>query len=96
VDDIAKLFWSGRSQAVRLPKAFRFDAEAVQIRREGRRVILEPIGNRVDDIAAAEADALAAAREAVRQGYASGDAEDWDLERARSEGLTRLEAERQR
>lgn len=43
--DIAKVFWSGRSQAVRLPKDFRFDANAVQIRREGNAVILEPIEN---------------------------------------------------
>ena len=39
----AKLFWSGRSQAVRLPKEFRFEGDAVKIRREGRRVIIEPI-----------------------------------------------------
>ncbi|KQP54998.1 type II toxin-antitoxin system VapB family antitoxin [Methylobacterium sp. Leaf108] len=41
--DIAKVFWSGRSQAVRLPKEFRFDAAAVRIRREGDAVILEPL-----------------------------------------------------
>ena len=39
----AKVFWSGRSQAVRLPKEFRVDAEEVRIRREGHRIILEPI-----------------------------------------------------
>ena len=39
----AKVFWTGRSQAVRLPKEFRFDDEEVEIRREGERVILEPI-----------------------------------------------------
>lgn len=37
----AKLFWSGRSQAVRLPKEFRFEGQEVNIRREGGRVILE-------------------------------------------------------
>ena len=42
----AKLFWSGRSQAVRLPKEFRFDGDQVQIRKQGKRVILEPV---VDD-----------------------------------------------
>ena len=41
--DIAKIFWSGRSQAVRLPKEFRFDAAAVRIRRDGDAVILEPV-----------------------------------------------------
>ena len=39
----AKLFTHGGSQAVRLPKAFRFDGNEVQVRREGRRVILEPL-----------------------------------------------------
>lgn len=33
----AKVFWSGRSQAVRLPRAFRVDAGEVRIRRRGRR-----------------------------------------------------------
>jgi antitoxin VapB len=41
--DTAKIFWSGRSQAVRLPKEFRFDAEEVRIRRHGNTVILEPV-----------------------------------------------------
>jgi len=39
----AKVFWSGRSQAVRLPKEFRFDQGEVRIRRHGQAVILEPI-----------------------------------------------------
>lgn len=39
----AKLFWTGRSQAVRLPKDFRFDGDEVRIRRSGSAVILEPI-----------------------------------------------------
>ncbi len=39
----AKLFWSGRSQAVRLPKEYRFDGAEVRIRRRGAAVILEPI-----------------------------------------------------
>ena len=38
----AKLFWTGRSQAVRLPKEFRFEGETVLIRRDGNKVILEP------------------------------------------------------
>jgi antitoxin VapB len=39
----AKIFWSGRSQAVRLPKDFRFQGEEVRIRRHGSAVILEPV-----------------------------------------------------
>ncbi len=38
----AKVFWSGRSQAVRLPKEFRFDGDTVLVRRQGDAVILEP------------------------------------------------------
>ena len=40
---LAKIFWSGRSQAVRLPKDFRFTGEQVRIRRHGNAVILEPV-----------------------------------------------------
>lgn len=39
----AKLFTHGGSQAVRLPKAFRFEGKEVSIRKEGDRVILEPV-----------------------------------------------------
>jgi len=40
----AKLFMNGRSQAVRLPREFRFDGEEVRIRHMGRGVLLEPMG----------------------------------------------------
>ncbi len=43
MDGIAKLFWTGRSQAVRLPKDFRFEGGEVRIRRRGAAVILEPV-----------------------------------------------------
>ncbi len=42
MSEIAKLFTTGRSQAVRLPKAFRFEGREVFIRREGDQVILSP------------------------------------------------------
>lgn len=38
----ASVFWTGRSQAVRLPKEFRFEGDTVLVRREGSTVILEP------------------------------------------------------
>ena len=39
----AKLFTNGRSQAVRLPKAFRFEGVSeVLIERDGDRIILRP------------------------------------------------------
>lgn len=40
---IAKIFTTGRSQAVRLPKAFRFDADEVSIEKVGNAVILRPL-----------------------------------------------------
>lgn len=40
---LAKLFRHGGSQAVRLPKAFRFEGEEVTVRKEGNAVILEPV-----------------------------------------------------
>ncbi|MER8368741.1 type II toxin-antitoxin system VapB family antitoxin [Mesorhizobium sp. M0306] len=38
-----RVFWSGRSQAVRLPKEYRFDTKEVLISRHGQRVIIEPL-----------------------------------------------------
>jgi len=40
----AKVFWSGRSQAVRLPAACRFDTEEVYITKRGDQLILRPRG----------------------------------------------------
>jgi antitoxin VapB len=42
----AKLFTNGHSQAVRLPKEFRFDGNEVGIHRVGDAVVLTPLGNR--------------------------------------------------
>ena len=42
----AKVFANGRSQAVRLPKIFRFSGKEVSVRREGEAVVLEPIKGR--------------------------------------------------
>jgi len=48
--DTAKLFDNGRSQAVRLPKAYRLPGKKVKISRSGKRVILEPLESNWDDI----------------------------------------------
>ena len=49
----AKLFQNGGSQAVRLPKECRFvDQDEVLVRREGRRVILEPADEWTDSFRA--------------------------------------------
>ena len=40
----AKLFFSGRSQAVRIPKAFRFEGvDEVIIRKEGDALVIVPV-----------------------------------------------------
>jgi antitoxin VapB len=43
METTAKLFKNGRSQAVRLPKEFRFKGAEVKIRKEGNKVVLEPL-----------------------------------------------------
>ena len=50
-NDTAKVFMSGKSQAVRLPKKFRFTAECneVTIRQVGRHLILSPRFSDWDD-----------------------------------------------
>jgi antitoxin VapB len=52
----AKLFTHGGSQAVRLPKAFRFEGDEVEVRKDGDRVILEPVRKTVP---ATEAERIA-------------------------------------
>jgi antitoxin VapB len=61
----AKLFMHGRSQAVRLPKEFRFDGHEVKVSRIGDKVVLEPMERKPFDKAAwqgwrARLDALGA------------------------------------
>ncbi len=46
MSQFAKLFQNGSSQAVRLPREFRFKGDKVRIRRVGKSVLLEPL---VDD-----------------------------------------------
>lgn len=79
---LAKIFWSGRSQAVRLPKEFRFEGSEVRIRRDGDKVILEPVddgGAWIDRIAGSwDDDAAAAALD--RPGPDSYEKRDFDLD----------------
>jgi antitoxin VapB len=37
-----KVFWSGNSQAVRIPKEFVIEADEVEIRKRGRTLIISP------------------------------------------------------
>jgi antitoxin VapB len=38
----AKIFMNGRSQAVRLPKEFRFDCDEVFVRKQGEEIVISP------------------------------------------------------
>lgn len=63
----ARIFQSGNSQAVRLPKEFRFDAEQVEIFRRGNEVVLRetPISAAAafDLLASLPADFMAGGRD---------------------------------
>jgi len=52
----AKLFQSGNSQAVRLPKEFRLPGEKVKIFRRGNQIILEPLEETWDNFIASLAE----------------------------------------
>ena len=43
----AKLFRNGRSQAVRLPKEFRFEGDSVRIRRVNEGILMQPMEKKV-------------------------------------------------
>jgi len=42
---VAKLFQNGQSQAVRLPKEFRFEGDEVYIKKSGKVILLLPMKN---------------------------------------------------
>lgn len=69
VMETTKVFWSGSSQAVRLPQAFRVDVRQVRIQKRGQQIILEPIEESwgwLDRLAGSlDADAAVAAEEQV-------------------------------
>jgi antitoxin VapB len=45
----AKIFETGRSQAVRIPKPYRFDCDEVLVERDGNRLILTPKPRRISE-----------------------------------------------
>lgn len=46
----AKLFKNGDSQAIRLPKEYRFKGKEVYLRKDGNCVIISPIDDAVDQL----------------------------------------------
>lgn len=94
MSDLAKIFWSGRSQAVRLPKEFRFEGSEVRIRREGSRVILTPadVDYTVEDIALDVTRGTEELRALIAEGEdESGDAE-LDMQEIIREARARYDA----
>lgn len=71
----ASVFMSGRSQAVRIPKAFWFDTERVEIRKRGHEVILRPIAK--EDQWAAQREVVAEVREDVEPLFEMLEPNDW-------------------
>lgn len=73
--DTAKVFWTGDEQAVRLPRAYRFEGEEVRISYEAGRVILEDMPA---TLAHDAAQAIERLRAAIDEGEKSGEPEPWD------------------
>ncbi len=63
----ARIFKSGNSQAVRLPKEFRFDVESVEIFRRGEEVVLRKLrrtlGRAFDSLASMPDDFMSQGRQ---------------------------------
>lgn len=79
----ASVFMSGRSQAVRIPKAFRVEAERMTIRKRGESLVLTPVKKE---------DQWAGLKEAAAWFQESGDdCLDMALERVDWEGYPRIE-----
>ncbi len=47
---IGKVFWTGRSQAVRIPKEYRVSAKELRFRRQGEAIVMEPIEEECDEL----------------------------------------------
>jgi len=46
--ETAKVFFNGRSQAVRLPKEYRVSSNEIGIKKVGKTILLYPIDNDID------------------------------------------------
>ncbi len=76
---IAKVFMTGRSQAVRLPKEFRVQGDRVRVRREGDRIVLEPLFSSTEEwLAALDRYRDIPFMEEGRNQPPMPDAPDWD------------------
>lgn len=73
----AKLFENGRSQAVRLPKEFRFEGKEVRVRRALGGVLLEPVES--DDTPHIPIEEWFAQMDALRDGHLFPEREEQPL-----------------
>ena len=73
---LAKVFWSGRSQAIRLPKQFRFTTDTVVVRKEGQALIVEASDEWPENYVASFTEGVAVDLKRPRQGDAPDERED--------------------
>ena len=45
-----KVFWTGRSQAIRIPQAFRVSTSEVKVHRQGKSLVLVPVELEKDEL----------------------------------------------
>ena len=82
----ARVFQSGNSQAVRLPKEFRLDVDRVEVSREGDAIILRPIN---DDAEPWTALAAAIERGLTEDFFAAADEKPDDQSRPELDSIFR-------
>jgi virulence-associated protein VagC len=49
IEGRGKVFWTGRSQAIRIPRAFRVSTTEVKVRKQGSSLVLEPVELETDE-----------------------------------------------
>ena len=74
--DLAKVFMSGRSQAVRLPRAYRVDATEMTIEKIGDALVLRPV--RADPLTRFLARRDAHLKHHPQDTFPERDQPDWD------------------
>ena len=74
--DTAKVFMTGRSQAVRLPRAYRVEASEMTIEKVGDALVLRPVRNDAVERFLAARDAFLS--DAADEAFPDREQPDWD------------------
>lgn len=74
--DTAKVFMTGRSQAVRLPKAYRVEASEMTIEKVGDALVLRPVRTNAVERFLAERDAFL--RDTADEAFPEREQPEWD------------------